>query len=95
MRYFVQWTSDAFHELEGLDQKAAFKVLQQLDLLSDFPEMGPDLGSWFPGLSGLRQIVVNSEWRVIYELDKRDNDIWVLAIQKCRQNPRTKRKLKQ
>ena len=85
MSNFIQWTDQAFRELERLTQKLAFEIIGKTDLLSTFPEIGSDLGAQNTALTGLRQLIVNRRWRVIYEFDADDSAVWILAIQNCRQ----------
>ncbi|HEY2867131.1 MAG TPA: hypothetical protein VGJ02_08565, partial [Pyrinomonadaceae bacterium] len=60
----------------------------------DFPELGVDLGNRFNELSGLRQLIVNRKWHVIYEIDLPRSTVWILAIQNCRQKLPPQRKLR-
>ena len=36
----VQWASSAFKQLEALNEKIAFEIIDRVDLLVSFPEMG-------------------------------------------------------
>jgi hypothetical protein len=94
MSYFVQWSGPAFRKLESLPQKLAFEIISRTDLLSAFPELGNELGSRFEQLAGLRQLIVDRRWRVIYEVDQKDAAIWILAVQSCRQRLPSKRTMK-
>lgn len=94
MKCFIQWTSPAFRELEVLPEKLAFDVIRKTDLLSDFPELGPDLGSRFKKLAGLRQLLINSRWRVIYDFDPDESMVSILTVQNCRQKLPSTRELK-
>lgn len=85
MSNFIQWTDQAFRELERLPQKLAFEIIRKTDLLSTFSEIGSDLGAHNATLVGLRQLIVNRRWRIIYEFDAKDSNVWILAIQSCRQ----------
>ena len=85
MSNFIQWTDQAFRELETLSEKLAFEIIRKTDLLSSFPELGSDLGSRFKQLVDLRQLVINRRWRVIYEFDEKKSTVWILAVQSCRQ----------
>ena len=97
MTNFIQWTGPAFRELERLQESLAFGIIRRVDLLSTFPELGADLGSRFSELAGLRQMIIDRRWRVIYEYDEVEATVWVLSVQSCRQklpSPRTLRKRK-
>jgi len=94
MSNFIQWTGPAFRELERLPQKLAFEIIRKTDLLSTFPEIGTDLGAHATDLVGLRQLIVDKRWRVIYEFDARNSNIWILTIQSCRQKLPTRGSLK-
>lgn len=85
MNHFIQWTGPAFRELEKLPQSLAFKIIRKVDLLSAFPQLGPDLESRFQNLAGLRQLIIDRRWRVIYEIDDSDSTVWILAVENCRQ----------
>jgi plasmid stabilization system protein ParE len=94
MMNFIQWTGPAFRELEHLPEKLAFDIIRRIDLLSNFPELGPDLASRFHNLAGLRQLIIDRRWRVIYEFDETQTTVWILAVQTCRQRLPSQRKLK-
>ena len=97
MTNFIQWTGPAFRELERLQESLAFGIVRKVDLLSRFAELGSDLGSRFPGLEGLRFLIIDRQWRVIYEYEEGEATICVLSVQNCRQklpSPRTLRKRK-
>lgn len=94
MSNFIQWTGPTFRELEKLPEKTAFKIISRVDLLSNFPELGPDLSSRFDNLRGLRQLIIDRRWRVIYEFDEENSTVWILAIQSCRQKLPTSRSMR-
>ena len=81
----IQWTNKAFNELENLQQKISFEIIRQVDLLINFPEMGALLETNFPSLKGLRQLVIQRRWRVIYDFDDYEKTVYILAVQNCRQ----------
>lgn len=93
MKSFIQWTTPAFKELELLPEKLAFDIIRKTDLLTAFPELGPDLGSRFKQLKGLRQLLINRRWRVIYEYETDNSTVWILTVQNCRQKLPTARNL--
>ena len=94
MNNFIQWTDQAFRELESIPEKLAFEIIRKTDLLSPFPELGSDLGSRVRQLAGLRQLMINRHWRVIYEFDDSKSTVFILAVQSCRQKLPTKRKMR-
>jgi len=94
MKHFIQWSGPGFRELEQFPERKAFGILQRTDLLSTFPELGSDLGSRFPELSGLRQLIIDRLIRVIYEFDKVESTVWILSVQHCRQKLPTASDLK-
>lgn len=94
MKNFIQWTGPAFRELEKLPESLAFKIIRTVDLLSTFPQLGPDLESRFPDLAGLRQLTIDRRWRVIYEIDEFESTVWILAVQNCRQRLPSSRKIR-
>lgn len=94
MTWFIQWSSPAFRELERLSPNLAFDIIRKTDLLATFPEMGPELESRFERLSGLRQLIINRRWRIVYEIDEKASNVWILAVQNCRQQLPPARTLK-
>lgn len=94
MDVHVEIMNRAFAALEILPEEIAFQILAKLDQLRRFPEMGSPLGARFPKLKAFRQILYRSSIRIIYEFDKIDNTIYVLAIQDCRQKLPLPRDLK-
>jgi len=85
MSNFIQWTDQAFRELESLPEKLAFEIIRKTDLLSLFPELGPNIGDRFKQLVGVRQLIIDRRWRVIYEFDDSRSTVFILAVQSCRQ----------
>lgn len=90
----IEWTIPAFASLENLPQAIAFEIVRRVDLLADFPESGAALASEFALLKLCRQIIVKRKYRVVYEFDKYENTIYVLAVQNCRQKLPAARDLK-
>ncbi len=91
---FIQWTNTAFNELEILPQEISFEIIRQVDFLAQFPEMGAPLESRFPRLEELRQLVIKCNFRVVYEVDKNNETVFILAVQNCRQKLLSLRDLK-
>src|SRR5258708_35922241 len=94
MSNFIRWTDQAFRKLERFPEKLAFEIIRKTDLLSNFPEIGPDLGSRFRSLAGLRQLIVNRRWRVVYEFDETRSTVFILGVQSCRQKLPSQSKLR-
>lgn len=90
----IEWTSKAFLVLETLPQNISLEIIRRVDLLPKSPEMGVSLGSRFPSLKGYRQIIIQRNYRVIYDFDKFENRIYILAVQNCRQQLSSMRDLK-
>ena len=90
----IEWCAPAFAQLEALDQKLAFEVVEKVDVLATFPESGAPLGSTHRSLRGCRQLVVGRRHRVVYEYDAEAGEVWVLAVQHCRQRLPPARELK-
>jgi plasmid stabilization system protein ParE len=90
----VDWCAPAFAQLEALDQKLAFEVVEKVDVLMTFPESGAPLESRHLSLRGCRQLVVGKRHRVIYEYDPEAEEVWVLAVQHSRQRLPSARELK-
>ena len=91
---FIQWTNSAFNELEILPQEISFEIIRQVDLLTQFPEMGAPLESRFPRLKDIRQLIIKRNIRVVYEFDYEKETIFILAVQNCRQKLMNLRDLK-
>ena len=94
MIHFIQWSDQAFRELEALPEPLAFEIIRKTDLLSPFPELGTSLGARSQQLRGFRQLIIDRNWRVIYETDQANSSVWVLAIQNCRQKLPSKQSLR-
>ena len=90
----IEWCAPAFAQLEALDQKLAFEVVEKVDVLMTFPESGAPLESVHRSLRGCRQLIVGRRHRVVYEYDSDTEEIWVLAVQHCRQRLPSVRELK-
>jgi hypothetical protein len=90
----IEWTVPAFAQLEELPPKLAFEVVRRVDLLADYPEMGISLQSRFPSLKNCRQVVIGRTHRVVHELDKATDTVYLLAVQHCRQRLPAMRDLK-
>ncbi len=81
----IEWTKPAFASLESLPETLAFEIVERVDLLMSFPEIGSPLRSRFRALRNCRQLVINRWYRVIYEYDADAGIIYILAVQHCRQ----------
>jgi mRNA-degrading endonuclease RelE of RelBE toxin-antitoxin system len=90
----VEWCAPAFAQLEALDQKLAFEIVERVDVLETFPESGASLESRHQSLRGCRQLIVGRYIRVVYEYDSEAGEVWVLAVQHCRQRLPSTRELK-
>lgn len=90
----IEWTSPAFAQLEVLPEKLAFEIVERVDLLATFPKMGTSLESSYPALNDCRQLIIGRSYRVVYGFDEMENQIWVLAVQYCRQRLPSARELK-
>lgn len=90
----IEWTSRAFAVLENLPQEIAFETIRQLDALAVFPELGVKMESRFPTLKHFRQLIIKRKYRVIYDFDRFENRIYILAVQNCRQQLPSPRDLK-
>lgn len=92
----IEWATPAFRRLEALPPPLAFAVVEQVDLLAAFPEMGAPVTSKSRVLARCRQLIVSRNLRVIYEVEGEDADrtVYVLAVQRCRQRLPGARELK-
>jgi mRNA-degrading endonuclease RelE of RelBE toxin-antitoxin system len=90
----IEWTNTAFSELEDLEQTAAYEIIQRIDYLSNFPEMGAPLESRFDSLREFRQLVIKRNFRVVYQFIEESQTVYILAVQHCRQKLPAERDLK-
>lgn len=90
----IIWTSTAFSAIETLPQGPAFEIVRRVDLLAKFPLMEAALGSRFRKLQRFRQIIVKRRYRVIYDFDDSTNQVFIVAVQNCRQKLPSQRDLK-
>lgn len=94
MKCHIQLTERAFASLESLDETIAFDIFAKIDVLADFPQMGSPLGPRFPQLKGYRHLILNRRIRIIYEHDEFENNVYILAINDCRQDLPSPRELR-
>ena len=90
----IEWCAPAFAQLEALDRKLAFEVVEKVDVLVTFPESGAPLESMHRSLRGCRQLIIGRRTRVVYEYDSDAGEVWILAVQHCRQRLPSARELK-
>lgn len=92
----IEWANAAFRQLEALPAPLAFAVVERVDLLASFPDMGAPVASKSRVLARCRQIIVSRTYRVIYEVEGENADriVYVLAVQRCRQRLPSARELK-
>jgi mRNA-degrading endonuclease RelE of RelBE toxin-antitoxin system len=90
----IVWTSPAFAQVEALPAAVAFEIVQRVDVLEGFPEMGAPVVSEDAGLRKCRQLIVKRIYRVVYEYDDTDGKVYIFAVQHCRQRLPAGRDLK-
>jgi mRNA-degrading endonuclease RelE of RelBE toxin-antitoxin system len=90
----IEWTSTAFAQLESLNPQLSFETIQRVDLLVSFPELGVSLEDAHRSLRSCRQLIVGRHHRVVYEYDRKSEEVWILAVQHCRQRLPSTRELK-
>ena len=90
----IEWCAPAFAQLEALNQKLAFEIVEKVDVLMTFPESGAPLESRHRLLRGCRQLIIGRRTRVVYEYDRGAGEVWILAVQNCRQRLPSARELK-
>lgn len=81
----IEWTTQAFETLEALPVSLAFEIVRRTDVLGAFPEMGASLSEHYQTAFNYRQLIVKSNYRVIYRYDSDRSVIYIAAIQHCRQ----------
>ena len=64
MRAKIIWLPPALQDLENVPYRKAERILEKVELLSEFPEMGSKM---FFAWEGYRQLIVGN-YRVIYEV---------------------------
>ena len=92
----VKWTTPAFRQIEQLPASLAFTIIDRVDLLGSFPEMGARLTSRSKTLTNCRQLIIDRSYRVIYEVEEVGlrQTVFILAVQHCRQRLPSARELK-
>ena len=81
----IEWTTQAFAQLEALPQAIAFEMIRRIDALQAFPEMGVSLREQLLTVWNYRQLIIKRQYRVIYRYDREQALIYIAAIQHCRQ----------
>jgi mRNA-degrading endonuclease RelE of RelBE toxin-antitoxin system len=81
----IEWTTQAFAQLEALPQAIAFEIIRRTDALQAFPEMGFSLREQLQTVWNYRQLSIQRKYRVIYRYDREQALIYIAAIQHCRQ----------
>jgi hypothetical protein len=90
----IEWTAPAFAQLESLAQDLAFEVVRRIEVLNVFPETGSRIATSDPDLRRCRQLIINRSHRVVYEYEKAEKTVYILAVQNCRQRLPSGRDLK-
>lgn len=78
------WTALALQQLESVPETISSGIIQRLDLLEVFPEIGPSVSSQYPRLSSCRQLIIDTTYRVVYEYSQEVKTVFILAVQHCR-----------
>ncbi len=81
----IEWTTQAFETLEALSDALAFEIVRRVDVLGAFPEMGVSMSEHYQTAFNYRQLIVKSNYRVVYRYDAGQSLIYIAAIQHCRQ----------
>jgi plasmid stabilization system protein ParE len=81
----IEWSTLAFSQLEALTSALAFQIVQRVELLASFPEMGAPLKTPYRTRHKYRQLIVQRRHRVIYRYDGKNAMVYVLTVQHCRQ----------
>ncbi len=81
----IEWTTQAFAQLEALPQTIAFEIIRRTDALQAFPEMGVSLRDALQTVWNYRQLIIKRNYRVIYRYDREQALVYIAAIQHCRQ----------
>lgn len=83
----IEWTNQAFEQLESLPDSVAFEIIRRVETLVAFPEMGVSLREQLQTGWNYRRLIVKRKYRVIYRYDPEPALIYIAAIQHCRQQP--------
>ena len=81
----IEWTTQAFAQLEALPDAIAVEIIRRTDALQAFPEMGVSLRELLQTAWNYRQLSIKRKYRVIYRYDREQALIYIAAIQHCRQ----------
>ena len=81
----IEWTTQAFAQLEALPDAIAVEIIRRTDALQAFPEMGVSLRELLQTAWNYRQLSIKRKYRVIYRYDRKQALIYIAAIQHCRQ----------
>ncbi|HEY6332681.1 MAG TPA: type II toxin-antitoxin system RelE/ParE family toxin [Blastocatellia bacterium] len=79
----VEWRIPAFEQLEALPLSVAFEIVRRVDLLDHFPNAGVKF-TRPAALAKFHQLIVDLNYRVIYEFDDAADIVWIFAVQHCR-----------
>ena len=81
----IEWTTQAFAQLEALPDAIAVEIIRRTDALQAFPEMGVSLRELLQTAWNYGQLSIKRKYRVIYRYDREEALIYIAAIQHCRQ----------
>jgi plasmid stabilization system protein ParE len=79
----IEWTNQAFEQLEALPDSVAFEIIRCIETLTAFPEMGVSLREQLQTGWNYRQLIVKRKYRVIYRYNPEPALIYIAAIQHC------------
>ena len=82
---YIEWSVTAFARLEDLPEKIAFDILDRIDRLASFPEIGTPLKHLYPRFGNCRQLIYKRSYRLIYVYEAEEQLIKILVLQPCRQ----------
>ncbi len=84
----IEWTNQAFEQLEELPDAIVIEIIPRVELLATFPELGASLQEQLQTGWNYRQLIVKRQYRIIYRYDSDAEMIYIAAIQHCRQQPK-------
>lgn len=84
MAYNLKWKPEAAQEFNNLDKAIQQRAFAQFRKLTNSPEVGRPLGNKAGlDLTGyLKLYFFQKKYRIVYELDKKNNEVTIFAIGK-------------
>lgn len=84
MAYNLKWKPEAEQEFNNLDKAIQQQAFTQLKKLANSPELGQPLGNkaGFDLTGYLKLYFFQKKYRIVYELDRKNNEVTIFTIGK-------------